>query len=161
MESRLGRTEWDAEGGCHLRQGLVEEVMGDDDSTHPRLETRERSLDLIPVDDERARVRDRNIRGRAELDLDDAPTPSAEDGQTGPDGDPVDPGVEPFGVAQPRQVPPRLDERILDRVARELGVPEDQTGRAVEPGDDPADEHREGVMIAFPCTLDETSLVNA
>ena len=37
------------------------------------------------------------------------------------------------GIAKSRQVAPGADERLLDRVARELRVPEDQAGRRVQP----------------------------
>ena len=52
------------------------------------------------------------------------------------------------------------DERLLDRVARELRVVEDQSGRRVQARDVPADEHGEGVMIASSGPLDENSLVH-
>ncbi len=68
-------------------------------------------------------------------------------------------GVELLGVAKCRQVPPGADETILDRVARELRVPEDQTGRRVQPRDGRAGERSEGVMIALLCPFDEVSLV--
>ena len=72
----------------------------------------------------------------------------------------MDPGVERVRVAQPGQVPPGPDERLLDRVARELRVVEDQSGRCVQPRDALADELGEGVMIAPPGPLDELSLVH-
>ena len=49
---------------------------------------------------------------------------------------------------------------FLDRVSRELGVPEDQAGRRVQPRDQPAGEDGEGVMIASHRSLDELSLVH-
>lgn len=152
--------ERDSERSRHLGQRLAQEVVGDDDRTHPGIEPAERPVDLIAVDHERSAVGDRLIGRRRELDLDDAAAPASQEGQTGPDRDPVDPRVEPVGVAQPRQVRPRVDERLLDRVSRELGVPEDQAGRRVQPRDDPADEHGEGVMIAPSGPLDESSLVH-
>ena len=134
--------------------------MSDDDGSHPRLETAQGSLDLVAVDDERAGVGSRDLRGRVELDLDDtAPSPS-QDRQTGPDGDPVNPCVEPVGIAQPRQISPCVDERVLDRVASEVRVTKDQASRRVQPRDDPADERGEGVMIARSGPLDENSLVH-
>ena len=50
--------------------------------------------------------------------------------------------------------------RILDAVARELGVPEDQPGGRVQPRDGIAGQRREGVMIALLRPLDEVSLVH-
>ena len=49
---------------------------------------------------------------------------------------------------------------VLDRVSRELVVPEDQSGSRVQPRDERAGQHREGVMIASLRSLDEFSLVH-
>ena len=70
------------------------------------------------------------------------------------------PGVEPVRVAQARKIAPGANERVLDRVARELGVPDDEPSGGVQPRDGQVDERGEGVMIASPCPLDETSLVH-
>jgi hypothetical protein len=72
----------------------------------------------------------------------------------------VEPGIEAVRIAQPGQVPPGSDEGVLDRVSRELAVPEDQAGGSVQPRDGRAGQHREGVMIALPRSLDETSLIH-
>ena len=160
MEPGFRGPERDPERSRHLWQRLAEEEMGDDDRPHPGIEPTKRSVDLIAIDDERSAVGDRLIGRRRELDLDDATAAPSKKGQTGPDGDPVDPRVEPLGIAQPREVLPRVDERLLDRVSRELGVPEDQASRRVQPRDDPTDEHGEGVMIASSGPLDELSLVH-
>ena len=58
------------------------------------------------------------------------------------------------------QVPPGAEQRVLDRVARELRVPEDEASRGVQPRDGRPDEHGEGVMIASPRPLHEPSLVH-
>ena len=70
------------------------------------------------------------------------------------------PGVELVRVAKRRQVPPGADEAVLDGVARELRVAEDQPGGCVESCDGRAGERGEGVMIALPCPLDEVPLVH-
>ncbi len=72
----------------------------------------------------------------------------------------MEPGVEPVRVAQAREVTPGSDVCLLDRVARELLVPEDEAGDGLQPRDGRADEHREGVMIAPPCPFDEFPLVH-
>ena len=66
----------------------------------------------------------------------------------------MEPGVEPVRVAKPGQVPPGSDERLLDRVARELRVPEDQAGGRVQPREAHIEERGEGVMFASPRSLD-------
>ena len=65
-----------------------------------------------------------------------------------------------IGIAEGGQVAPGPDEAVLDRVSRELGVPEDEPGRRVQPRDERAGKHREGVMIAPLRSLDELSLVH-
>ena len=72
----------------------------------------------------------------------------------------MEPRVEPVRVAETREVAPGSDERLLDRIARELWVPEDESGGRVQPRDGQVDEHGEGVMIASPGPDDETSLVH-
>ena len=72
----------------------------------------------------------------------------------------VEPGVEPVRIAKPAQVPPCPERGLLDRVARELRVPEDQPGCRVQSRKVRADEHAEGLMIALACLLDETCLVH-
>ena len=87
-------------------------------------------------------------------------SPATQAIDTGTDEQSVDPGVEPVGVAQPRQVPPGADQGFLDRVSRELAIPEDEPGCRVQPRDSRAGKHREGVMIAPLRLFDETSLVH-
>ena len=51
------------------------------------------------------------------------------------DEDPVEPGVEGIEVAQPRQLPPRGQERVLGRVRGGRLAAEDRRGEAVRLGD--------------------------
>ena len=97
---------------------------------------------------------------RRELDLED-PTPSSPgEIETRIHDESVQPGIEPVRVAKPAQVRPCPDRRLLDRVARELGVPEDQSGGRVQSRQTPADERAEGLMIALARPLDELCLVH-
>jgi hypothetical protein len=72
----------------------------------------------------------------------------------------VKPAVEGVGVTKTRQIAPGPNQRLLDRVTREVRVPEDQAGGEVQPRERQVHERREGVMIAPACPLDETSLVH-
>ena len=47
----------------------------------------------------------------------------------------MEPRIEPVRVTQPGQVTPGSDERFLDRIARQLAVPEDQPGGRVQARD--------------------------
>jgi hypothetical protein len=55
---------------------------------------------------------------------------------------------------------PGADVRVLDRIACKLRVPGDQASDGVQPHECQVDERGEGVMIASPSPLDETSLVH-
>ncbi len=93
---------------------------------------------------------------RVELHLDDPAASPAGKVEAGVDGQAMEPGIEPRGVTQPRQVVPGPDERLLDRVAGQLRIAEDEAGGPVQSRGGPAGELGEGVMIASPGSLDES-----
>ena len=143
MQARLRRPERDPERRRHLWQRMAEEVVGDDD----RSVRRDRGGASARSTWSRSATAGRRsstgtLGGGSQLDLDDPAASPRRIIEAGTDGEPVDPGVEPVGVAQPREVPPGVDQRILDRVARELRVPEDEAGGRVQPRDDPAGRAR-------------------
>ena len=140
--------------GRDLGQRHPEEVVQRDDRSVRRIETPERRVHQLAVGE---RARDVGLRGGidgGELDLDRSPSPAPGDVETGVDGQSMEPGVEPLGIAKSRQVAPGADERLLDGVARELRVPEDQASRRVQPREPGIDELGEGVMIALPRAFD-------
>ncbi len=57
-------------------------------------------------------------------------------------------------------IPPGPEQPLLDRVACELRVAEDEAGRAVQPHDGRAGKLGEGLMIALPRPFHESSLVH-
>src|SRR4051812_18473932 len=97
---------------------------------------------------------------RRELDLDHPPLAAPDEIETRIGEQPLQPGVEPVRIAETGQVAPSADHRLLDGVARELAVAEDQAGGRVQPREAPVDEVGEGVMLALPRSLDESSLVH-
>ena len=76
----------------------------------------------------------------------------------GADEQPVEPGVEAVRVPERGQITPGPDERVLHGVLGLFGVPEDEPGGGVQPGDRGACQLGEGVMIALPRSLHEVSL---
>jgi hypothetical protein len=72
----------------------------------------------------------------------------------------MEPDVEPVCVAQAGKITPGSEIGLLDRVSRELLVPEDEAGDCFQPRDGPVEEHGEGVMIAPSCPYDELPLVH-
>jgi len=160
METRLGGPQWDAEGCRYLGQRHPQEVVQDDDRAPVRIEVLERLVQQLAVGDDGRHVGHSRTVDRCQLDLDRSAPPSTRDIDAGMDDELAQPGVELVGVAKRRQVPPCADESILDRVSRELRVPEDQPGGRVQPRDGRAGERGEGVMIAPLCPFDEVSLVH-
>ena len=150
----------DAEGRGHVLQRHPEEIVQGDDRAMTGIEPPERLVDQFAVGQSPRHVgRLRRIEW-SDLDLDRAPSPTTCEVETGVDGQSVEPGVEPIRVAETRQVAPRTDECLLDRVARELRVPKDQASGRVQPRESRVDESGEGVMIAPPRAFDELSLVH-
>ena len=72
----------------------------------------------------------------------------------------MQPGIEPVRVTKTGQVAPGADQAVLDRVARELRVPDDEAGGRVQPRKPNVEQRGEGVMLASPRLLDEGSLVH-
>ena len=70
------------------------------------------------------------------------------------------PAIERVRFTEGRQAAPCGDEAFLDRVPRELVVPEDQAGCGIQPRDMHARELGKGVMIAMLGSLHEVSLVH-
>jgi hypothetical protein len=134
--------------------------MQDDDGSIPISEAAHDTVDQRPVGDLVGLIG----QGRFD-DLDDAylhgpSSPTAHQVETGIDGQSIDPGVEPIGIAQAPKVAPGPEETLLNGIARELTVAEDQPSGRVQPRDTPVNELGEGVMIAVSRPLDEPSLVH-
>ena len=72
----------------------------------------------------------------------------------------MQPPFEAVGLAQARQVAPGLDVSVLDRVAGELMVPQDQASDGFQLGDRRADKRAERVVVPPACSLDKIPLVH-
>ena len=134
--------------------------MQDDDGPMTGIEASERLIEQVVIGHASGDVRAVGCIERFEFDLDDATPTAASQVEAGVDGDPMEPGVESIRVAQPREVAPSSDEGVLDRVARQLWVPEDEAGCGVQAREGQVDKRGEGVMIASPSLFDEPSLVH-
>ena len=134
--------------------------MEDHDRPQVRFQQTERVIELVTIGVQDGPIRDGDIGEGSELHLAHASATMPGSVEAGVDGQSVQPGIEPVRVAQPGQVPPRSDHRLLDGIARELCVPEDEPSGRVQPREGRADEHGEGVMIAPPRLVHERSLVH-
>lgn len=85
----------------------------------------------------------------SERDLDD-PSPAISFGEsvTRADQQAMEPGLEAIGVAQPGNVAPSLDERLLDCVLGAIRIAQDQPSRCVQSGDDFPDNEPESFPIS-------------
>ena len=98
---------------------------------------------------------------RRELDFERSAAPLPSDVEAGVDGQPVEPSTQLVRVPKPAQVLPCPKRRLLDSIARELRVAEDQSGRCVESREMPADKRAEGLMVTLACPLEESPLFHA
>jgi cold shock protein len=134
--------------------------MQDQDGALVETELPEAAFDEIAIREPAGHVAAGGGFDRGQLDL-DRPSPApAGVVEAGVDGQSVEPGIEPIRVAQAREVMPGSEVGLLNRVPRELLVPEDEAGDSLQPRDGRAGQHGEGVMIAPPCPLDEFPLVH-
>jgi hypothetical protein len=124
------------------------------------IEPGKRGVDELTLSDGRGRIVVGGRIQRAELDLHRPSATATDEVETGVDGQSIEPGIEPVRVPETREVTPGPDEGLLDRVARELRVPDNESGCRVQPRERRVDEAREGVMIASLCSPDEVSLVH-
>ena len=134
--------------------------MQDDDRPASLVKPAQDAIDERSLGDRIREVGDGGLDELEDLDLDRPPSPTAHLVEAGIDGQSVDPGVEPLGVAEAPQVAPGPEQGLLDGVARELAVSKDQASGRVQPSDRSTDELSEGVMIALPRAFHERSLVH-
>ena len=160
MEARLDRSNGDVKGCRDLGQRHANEVVQDHDCPALLVEAAHRAVDEGSIRHGDGRIGSGRSEQWRDLDLDRSSPATPGQVETCVDSQAIDPGIEPVRIAETPQIPPGPEQSLLDRVARELRVPEDQAGCRVQPRDGAADKLGEGVMIAMPCLLDEPSLVH-
>ena len=160
MEPGLRGPERDPQLRGDLGQRHPNEVMEHHDGSPLGLEPAEGFIEKLSLGHVRGHVAAEGFEEGRQLDLVHATATPAREIEARMDGQAVEPGVEAVRVAQPGQIAPGSNEGILDRVSRELAVPEDEAGGSVQPREGSAGDHGKGVMIALPRSLDETTLVH-
>ena len=118
----------DSEDPRDLRQRVSVVVMEDDDGALFRSQPREGILELGSVHDGVGRIRSGFGSDRVNAE---ASVPAA--GATrfhvaGVNDESMEPGLEPLGIAQRRQIPPGAEQRLLSRVLRPVAITEDPVG---------------------------------
>lgn len=134
--------------------------MEDDEGPPRGIEAPEGVLDRLALHDVGLDVAGHGTAERRELDFNGTTPTPAQQIDTGSDQQPMQPGLEPRRITKTGQVPPGVQQRVLNRVPREFAIPEDEAGGCIQPRDGRASQDCEGVMIAPLCLLDETPLVH-
>ena len=135
--------------------------MQDDDRAPLGLKAPERQVEQLAIGKKRGGVCYGRVEQRRNLDLDRSTTTSPENVETCADDEAPQPCFEAIRIAKRGEVPPGREKTLLDRVSRKLSVAEDEASRGVQARDAGAGELSEGVMIALPGPLHESSLVHA
>lgn len=143
-----------------LLEGHVQVVVEHDDRAMVDREPTESPLELIAIDDRSGAVGHGAMGIREERQVRRPPPLSAGLDVAGPNDEPVRPGLEPFRVAQGRQVPPDGEQRLLRRVFGEVRVAQDPLSDRVEAVADRSDEVTEGLLVPA-LGLDHDSGVHA
>jgi hypothetical protein len=111
-------------------------------------------LELVAIGQARFRIWRRRLRRQdADVQLPDAPTAGFL--VRGADGEPVAPTVEPGGIAEAGQLPPGIEQCLLDRVGGTFGIAEDPEGHGIQGVDFRRSQGSEGVAIALLRQCDE------
>ena len=123
-------------------------------------EAQESALELITQGQATLRIAAGAVH--VHVDLDD-PTTALLSGRSiaGVHEEPLQPGVEAVGIAQPGQSGPGPQERILDGVPGPVIVADDQARDGVQAVDRATNERREGFVIARSRADDQVSLHRA
>ena len=125
--------------------------MQDHDRATPRIEASEYDVNHVPIRDVGRMIGLHRHMYLGDRDLDRPPTTTPKLIEARVHRQPIEPGVEPIRVTQTSDVAPCSKERLLDRVAGELRVAQDESGGDIQADDRAVDKRGVGVLIA---TLD-------
>ena len=112
--------------------------MHHDDRALLGLQPVESGVEQFAVGNSRSDVADGLSIERQQLDLDRAAATPPDNVDAGSEHQAMQPGLEAIWIAKGWQAAPGREEPVLDRVPRELVVPEDQAGCRVQPRDERA-----------------------
>jgi hypothetical protein len=133
----------------------------DNEGTPLGVESSQRSVEQVSLGNQSGDVADRLDVEGTDLDFHRAPPAATSGGETGANGQAIEPGVEPIRIAQTRQVTPGSDQCLLDGILREDCITKDEARGPVEARGSRLGEDGKGVMIALPRPFHETTLVHA
>jgi hypothetical protein len=161
MESGLGGPDGDAKAVRYLGQREPEVVVEDEDGPLLDRQPAEATFELIAVVDGEDLAGVTAPFGRKDVDVDGPATLPPRLGITLVDDDPMEPGLEPIGVAQRPELAPCGDERSLHRILGSIPVMQDATGDAHAAIADQPSQGVEGLDVALLRTIHERSMHQA
>ena len=160
VQSRFRGADRDPQRRGDVGHLEIEVVAKDDDRSLVGRKSLEDQVKEIAVGRDRRDVVDRWSIERRELDFDRTSTATPKEIEARAGDETSQPTLESIRIAKGWETAPRTDEAILDRVPREIVVPEHEPGSRIQPRDEHPGKQREGVMIAPLRSLDEFSLVH-
>src|SRR4029078_202204 len=132
--------------------------MHDERRPELRLEAPEPAIDLIPVLERTTGVCDGTINADIQGANGSLPSLKARGPIDASDEDPMQPGGEPIGVAQRAKVTPCQDQRLLDRILRQVAVAQHELRDVEQAGDRLFRQSPEGIPVATLRTLNQVAL---
>ena len=111
----------------------------------------EAALELVAIDDRARGLPGRRLVSRQQAQVRHPLPGPATLGVAGAHEEPVRPGVKVRRVAELREVPPDVEQRLLRRVLGEIGVAQDPVRHRMETISHGDGEAREGLLVAVLC----------
>ena len=149
-QPRLHRPERDSEGVRGVREREPEIVVEDDHRPLLRREPSEAAIELVTDRDGLLRIAGRGVHRPIDVQLDDGMAPVLLGGPVArPHEQPMEPRVEAIGVAQPSQVLPRADQRVLNGILGRSSSRRIRRATAKQATRAPRRQRRERIQVAI------------
>ena len=161
VETRADRAHRDPEDLGDLGRVTALEVAEHEQGPLLGRQVAEAPLELVPIGDADEVVgRGRDVQ-RQDAEVRDPSTLALRLGEAGADDEAMEPRVEPVWIAEPGQVTPGDDQRLLQGILSPIDVAEDPMGERVQSV--AADPDQVGVClpVTVPCRLDQIAVHRA
>ena len=160
MEPRLRGPERDPETGRRFGERHAQVVVPNDQRSMIGREFGERTVERIPIGQQREGVMWRRVVDRCRRDLMTRRFRRRASSIAALTISRWSQASNPAGISQSRQVAPGPDECLLDRVAGDIAITGDEAGGRVQSRGGCSCKHGKGVAIASLCLFHERPLVH-
>lgn len=161
LESGPCRARWDPKNLGDLGRRIAGEVEQDEDRPLIWRQPAETSLELVTQGDRQGFIVRCGTIDRQLPQVGDPPALAGRGENAGPHDQATQPGVEPIGLSEAREVLPGSHERLLESVLGGTAVAKDPVGDGKEPSRPRADEVHERPVVATPCSVHDPELKGA